>query len=122
MREWGREEKLAAPADLMRMSAETYVGDFWQRTTEASCLVHFFLSGEARKSKATQGVLESYIKNLRAVMGEIEASKADDSDKQVIRYPATLTLKDKKGKESRREVVFEVALKNPVVVARDPYN
>ena len=48
--------------------------------------------------------------------------KADDSDKQVIRYPVTLTLKDKKGKESRREVVFEVALKNPVVVARDPYN
>jgi hypothetical protein len=74
MREWGREQKLAAPADLMRMNAETYFGDFGQRLTEASCLVHFFVSGEAKKSKVTQGVLESYIQNLRSVMAEIEAS------------------------------------------------
>ena len=50
-----------------------------------------------------------------------ELGKVDASDKDVIRYTVTLTLKDKKGKESRREVTFAVALKNPVVVARDPY-
>src|SRR5262245_20198659 len=45
----------------------------------------------------------------------------DSSDKDVIRYTVTLKLRDKKGKVSEREVVFAVALKTPVVVARDPY-
>jgi hypothetical protein len=47
--------------------------------------------------------------------------KADGSDKDVIRYTVRLKLKDKKGKTSDREVVYAVALKTPVVVARDPY-
>lgn len=45
----------------------------------------------------------------------------DPSDPVVIRYPVTLKLKDKKGKVTDREVVYSVALKTPVVVARDPY-
>jgi hypothetical protein len=45
----------------------------------------------------------------------------DGSDKDVVRYTVTLTLKDRRGKESSREVVFAVALKNPIVIARDPY-
>lgn len=45
----------------------------------------------------------------------------DTSDKDVIRYSVTLKLKDRKGKASEREVVYAVALKSPVVVARDPY-
>ncbi|MCI0701608.1 MAG: hypothetical protein L0241_11045 [Planctomycetia bacterium] len=45
----------------------------------------------------------------------------DASDKDVIRYTVTLKLKDKKGKLTDREVVYAVALKSPVVVARDPY-
>ena len=32
-----------------------------------------------------------------------------------------LKLKDRKGKVDDREVVYAVALKSPVVVARDPY-
>ena len=52
---------------------------------------------------------------------EYTLGKVDDSDKEVIRYAVTLNLKDKKGKVSQREVVFAVALKNPIVVARDPY-
>lgn len=47
--------------------------------------------------------------------------KVDTSDKDVIRYTATLKLRDKKGKEMEREVVYAVALKSPVVVSRDPY-
>ena len=47
--------------------------------------------------------------------------RVDSSDKDVIRYAVTLKLKDKKGKASEREVVYAVALKTPVVVARDPY-
>jgi hypothetical protein len=45
----------------------------------------------------------------------------DTSDKEVIRYAVTLTLRDKKGKVSEREVVYAVALRIPVVVSRDPY-
>jgi hypothetical protein len=52
---------------------------------------------------------------------EYAIGKVDDSDKDVIRYTVTLKLKDKKGKASDREVVYAVALKSPVVVARDPY-
>jgi hypothetical protein len=61
-----------------------------------------------------------FSEELRAThtLTDYELGKVDDSDKSVIRYTVTLTLK---GKESRREVVFAVALKNPVVVARDPY-
>lgn len=47
--------------------------------------------------------------------------RVDSSDKDVIRYAVMLQLKDKKGKVSQREVVYAVALKTPVVVARDPY-
>ncbi|HSQ58354.1 MAG TPA: hypothetical protein VLM40_21720 [Gemmata sp.] len=47
--------------------------------------------------------------------------KVDASDKDVIRYAVTLTLKDKNGKVTQREAVFAVLLKNPVVVSRDPY-
>ena len=39
----------------------------------------------------------------------------------MIRYTVTLKLRDKKGKTSEREVVYAVALRSPVVVARDPY-
>jgi hypothetical protein len=45
----------------------------------------------------------------------------DASDKDVIRYAVKLKLKDRKGKATEREVVYSVALKSPVVVARDPY-
>ena len=44
-----------------------------------------------------------------------------DGTVRTIRYTVTLKLKDKKGKTSDREVVYAVALKGPVVVARDPY-
>jgi hypothetical protein len=52
---------------------------------------------------------------------EYTLGKVDDTDKEVIRYTVTLKLRDKKGKVSDREVVYAVALKSPVVVARDPY-
>ena len=47
--------------------------------------------------------------------------KVDASDPVVLRYTVTLKLKDKKGKVTDREVVYAVALKTPVAVARDPY-
>ena len=60
---------------------------------------------------------------LRAThtLTEYTIDKVDPSDKEVIRYTITLKLKDKKGKAVDREVVYAVALKTPVVVARDPY-
>jgi hypothetical protein len=60
---------------------------------------------------------------LRAThtLTEYTIDKVDPSDKEVIRYTITLKLKDKKGKAIDREVVYAVALKTPVVVARDPY-
>lgn len=45
----------------------------------------------------------------------------DTSDAEFIRFRVTLKLKDRKGKESDREVVYAVALKNPVAVSRDPF-
>ena len=46
---------------------------------------------------------------------------SDRTDPEVIRYPVTLTLQDRKGKPVDRAVVFIVALKSPIVIARDPY-
>jgi hypothetical protein len=45
----------------------------------------------------------------------------DPTDPEVVRYPASLKLRDRKGKESDRRVVFMVALRSPIVIARDPY-
>ena len=45
----------------------------------------------------------------------------DARDPEVIRYATTLKLQDRKGKVEERAVVFMVALKSPVVIARDPY-
>jgi hypothetical protein len=45
----------------------------------------------------------------------------DATDPEVIRYTVTLKLKDRKGKVADREVVYAVALRTPVAVARDPY-
>ena len=47
--------------------------------------------------------------------------KPDATDPEVVRYPASLKLRDRKGKEVDRPVVFMVALKSPIVIARDPY-
>ena len=47
--------------------------------------------------------------------------KVDGSDPELVRVAVKLTLKDKKGKVTDREVAYEVALKSPVVVCRDPY-
>ena len=47
--------------------------------------------------------------------------KVDGTDPELIRVVVKLSLKDKKGKATDREVAYEVALKKPVVVCRDPY-
>ena len=60
---------------------------------------------------------------LRAThaLTDYSLGKVDTSDKKVIRYTVMLTLKDRKGKVSEREVAFAVELKSPIVVTRDPY-
>jgi hypothetical protein len=64
-----------------------------------------------------------FTEELRATYHLVDytVGKVDASDKEVIRYAVTLKLKDRKGKASEREAVYAVALKSPVVVARDPY-
>lgn len=47
--------------------------------------------------------------------------KVDGSDPELVRVAVTLSLKDKKGKTTDRDVAYEVALRSPVVVCRDPY-
>jgi hypothetical protein len=64
-----------------------------------------------------------FTEELRAThaLESYQIVKADATDATVIRYTVALKLKDKKGKSSDREAVFSVALKAPIVVARDPY-
>jgi hypothetical protein len=58
---------------------------------------------------------------LTHTLSDYSVGKVDSTDKDVIRYTVTLTLKDRKGKVSEREAVYAVSLRTPVVVARDPY-
>lgn len=43
------------------------------------------------------------------------------TDPGVLRYPVALKLQDRKGKAQDRDVVFEVKLGTPILIARDPY-
>jgi hypothetical protein len=74
------------------------------------------------KLKALPDPVE-FAEELRAThaLTGYELGKVDAADPEVIRYTVTLHLKDRKGKQSDREVVYAVALKSPVVVSRDPY-
>jgi hypothetical protein len=65
----------------------------------------------------------SFTEELRAThkLTDYTVLKADGTDPEVIRVTVNLKLQDKKGKTSEREAVYSVALKSPVVVARDPY-
>lgn len=74
------------------------------------------------KLKALPDPVE-FAEELRAThtLTDYALGKVDGSDKDVIRYTVALKLKDKKGKQSEREVVYAVALKSPVIVSRDPY-
>lgn len=47
--------------------------------------------------------------------------KSDPKDPEVIRYTVALKLQDRKGKQEDRTIVYMVALKSPIVIARDPY-
>jgi hypothetical protein len=47
--------------------------------------------------------------------------KSDPTDPEVIRYKVSLRLQDRKGKTVEQEMVFMVAMKSPIVIARDPY-
>jgi hypothetical protein len=52
---------------------------------------------------------------------EYTLGEPDRTDPEVLRYPVTLKLQGRKGPPEERRVVFMVALKSPVVIARDPY-
>jgi hypothetical protein len=79
-------------------------------------------SEPAAKLKSLPDPVE-FSDELRAThnLTDYTLGRVDSSDKDVIRYAVTLKLKDRKGKVSEREAVYAVAVKTPVVVARDPY-
>ena len=52
---------------------------------------------------------------------EYAIGKPDPTDPEVVRYPVTVKLQDRKGKSVDRTIVFMVSLKSPIVIARDPY-
>jgi hypothetical protein len=52
---------------------------------------------------------------------EYTLGRPNTTDPAVLRYPATLKLRDRDGQTQDRDVVFEVKLQTPVLIARDPY-
>ncbi len=52
---------------------------------------------------------------------EYTIGKPNVTDPEVIRYAVTLKLQDRKGKVESRDIVYMVAMKSPIVIARDPY-
>lgn len=74
------------------------------------------------KLKALPDPVE-FADDLRATHALVEYTigKVDATDKDVIRVTVAQKVKDKKGTVTEREVVYSVALKSPVAVARDPY-
>jgi hypothetical protein len=52
---------------------------------------------------------------------EFTVGKPDPTDPEVIRFRVTLKMQDRKGKTIDQEIVYMVALKSPIVIARDPY-
>jgi Sec-independent protein translocase protein TatA len=49
---------------------------------QAQALVDYLLLGPGAKSSKTKGLLESYIKNVKAVMAEIEQSDEDEGEEE----------------------------------------
>lgn len=75
LREAVRGESLTPPRTLMTLGAsDFYEGE--HRSTESAALLRFFLTGAASRNRRTKTVLEDYIKNLRAVITEIQEERA----------------------------------------------
>src|SRR5687768_13155923 len=64
-----------------------------------------------------------YIDEMRATykLTEYTVGTPVTTDPDLIRFPVSLKLQDRKGKPVHRDVMYEVKLASPVVVARDPY-
>jgi hypothetical protein len=64
-----------------------------------------------------------YIDELRSTfkLTEYTIGTPVTTDPEIIRFPVSLKLQDRKGKPVHRDVMFEVKLATPVVIARDPY-
>jgi hypothetical protein len=92
------------------------------RTAVAAALDSWKANDAPAKLKSLPEPVE-FTDELRAThtLTDYTFGKVDATDKDVIRYAVALNLKDKKGKVTNREVVYAVALKSPIVVARDPY-
>jgi hypothetical protein len=92
------------------------------RTAVVAALDSWKANDAPAKLKALPEPVE-FAEELRSThtLTDYVLGKVDSSDMDVIRYAVTLKLKDKKGKQTEREVVYAVALKSPVVVSRDPY-
>ena len=92
------------------------------RTALAAALDNWKSGEPAARLKALPDPVD-YTDELRSThkLVDYTVDKPDATDPEVIRYPVTLTLKDRKGKTESRRIVFMVALKSPIVIARDPY-
>lgn len=75
LRERSRLGKSSAPRELMKTSFGDYSSslEWWSRSYEVAALVRFFVTGPAAKNPRTKDVLREYIKNLHAVILEIQA-------------------------------------------------
>jgi len=74
----------------------------------------------ASRSDPVQFFDDLWTSGNRLVSFQVKDTVGDNQD-NIIRCFVVLTLKDKKGRSSEREVAYQVTLKNPVVIARDPY-
>lgn len=92
------------------------------RAAVVAALDNWKANEPAAKLKALPDPID-FTEELRGThaLADYTIVKADLSDAAVMRFTVALKLKDKRGKPSDREAVYSVALKTPVVVARDPY-
>jgi hypothetical protein len=84
----------ASPRDLIKATREEFQnfssGNFdgyWNRTAQASMLVRYLMSKEAKKCKQAKGLMESYLVNLKAAIEE--ADKKDDDSFKATEAPKT---------------------------------
>ena len=104
-------------------SAQHSTADVERGRTALTAALDSWKNGEpADKLKAPPDPVE-FTDEIRRThtLVDYTLGRPDAKDPEVIRYATTLKLQDRKGKVEERPVVFMVALKTPIVIARDPY-
>jgi len=82
IRERQREGKLTALRDLLMMSQQDFMADYWSRRIEGSALIDYFVNGKASKSKRTKDLLSEYMRNVQATAAQIAKEEEGKKGKE----------------------------------------